>query len=356
MRPQQTGDRLSLQLHCQRLADVPAYSQWAEEAGFSSIWVGEGRLSRDAIVPMALAASNTHRIGLGSAVIPFRTRNVALIGVTFRTLNDLAPGRIKLGLGAWWEPIASRTGLHTQRPAKAMREIVLTLKELFAGSTVTRQGEYVDVTSIKFDPDGDNEDISCPVPIYVGAVRDRMLETAGEIADGIVLDYQAPPARNIEYLRHIEIGCQRACRSLQDVDRPQLILCCVDDGDPAGAIDECRAYVTQSIAQQPHIAENCGLPQEVVDAIRAELSWPASNIEVRNAMRLVPKTVVRSISACGSSSDAISKIDEYFATGCTEAVLTPCDSGQRTIEAIARGFNRGGAPRLSTVSAAEGLD
>lgn len=61
---------------------------------------------------MTLAAANTERIEVGSGILPFCTRSVALLGMTARTLDDLAPGRIKLGLGAWWEPLASRNGLH----------------------------------------------------------------------------------------------------------------------------------------------------------------------------------------------------------------------------------------------------
>lgn len=345
-----TGRRLALQLHSQRLADVPEYARWAEDAGFSSIWVGEGRLSRDAIVPMALAAASTRRISVGSAVIPFRTRNVALIGVTFKTLNDLAPGRVRLGLGAWWEPLASRTGLHTERPAKAMREIIETLRQLFSGSSATCQGEYVDITSIRFDDEGDEPGVVCPIPIYVGAVRERMLQLAGEIADGVVLDYQAPPERNSKYLDAIRIGAERVGRSLEEVDRPQLILCCVNDDDPASAIDEARAYVTQSIAQQPHLAEHCGLEPEVLVKLRSELTWPASRLEVRNAMRLVPESLVRRVSACGTSSEALTRIDDYLGTGCTEAVLTACDTSQRTVEAIAR---RANAAMMSRSSAME---
>lgn len=327
--------RLGLQLHGQRLGDVATYARWAEEHGFFSVWVGEGRLSRDAIVPMTLAASNTTRIGVGSAVIPFRTRNVALIGVTFKTLNDLAPGRIRLGLGAWWEPLATRTGLHTEKPLTAMREIIGVLRALFAGSAATCRGKYVDVDSIRFDAEGDKEGLEYPIPIYIGAVRDRMLQLGGEIADGIVMDYQAPPARNLEYVRQIEIGARRAGRTLDRIDRPQLVLCCVDDADPLSAIETCRAFVTQSIAQQPHIAEHCGLDPDLVAAIRSEISWPATEAQVRHTMRLVPTSLVRNICACGTTSDALAKIAEYVATGCSEAVLTPCDDGYSTVAAIA---------------------
>jgi 5,10-methylenetetrahydromethanopterin reductase len=115
---------LGLTLGSDSVRDVVARAQWAETHGFSSVWVGEGRLSGDAIVSLALAAANTSRVAIGSGILPFRTRNVALIGTTFKTLYDLAPGRVRLGLGGWWEPLATKVGLHTEKPLKAMREII----------------------------------------------------------------------------------------------------------------------------------------------------------------------------------------------------------------------------------------
>ena len=103
-------------------------ARYAEQAGADSIWVNEGRLAADAIVPMAVYASATERVRIGSAVIPLWTRNPALIAQTFATLDALAPGRIVLGLGAWWEPIAARTGVDRTKPVRAMREMVETVR------------------------------------------------------------------------------------------------------------------------------------------------------------------------------------------------------------------------------------
>ena len=61
---------------------------------------------------------------MGSGILPYRTRNVGLFAVTFKTLDDLAPGRMRMGLGPWWEPLASRTGLPNRKPLKAMREVI----------------------------------------------------------------------------------------------------------------------------------------------------------------------------------------------------------------------------------------
>ena len=120
--------KLGLMMGMDRPRDIVPRVQRAEELGFETAWVGEGRLTRDATVLLTMAGANTKRIAIGSGIYPFRTRNVGLLAVTARTLDDLAPGRFKLGLGAWWEPLATRTGLHTPKPRSAMREIILVLK------------------------------------------------------------------------------------------------------------------------------------------------------------------------------------------------------------------------------------
>ena len=99
---------------------IGSQAQWAEEHGFAGIWMGEGRLANNAIVPITLIAAHTKRINVGSGILPYRTRNPALMAVTWKTLDGLAPGRMRLGLGAWWEPLATRCGLPNSKPLKAM--------------------------------------------------------------------------------------------------------------------------------------------------------------------------------------------------------------------------------------------
>ncbi|HEY6018001.1 MAG TPA: LLM class flavin-dependent oxidoreductase, partial [Gaiellaceae bacterium] len=90
------------------IRDGMRYAQLAERCGFEAVWQAESRLVREATVPMAAYAAVTERIEIGSGVVNNWTRNVGLLAATFSTLDDLAPGRIKLGIGAWWEPLASK--------------------------------------------------------------------------------------------------------------------------------------------------------------------------------------------------------------------------------------------------------
>src|SRR6266536_2528420 len=100
------------------------FAQHAERQGFEAVWQAESRLVREATVPMAAFAAVTNRIKVGSGVVNNWTRNVGLLAATFVTLDDLAPGRILLGIGAWWDPLASKVGIQRRKPLRAMRETI----------------------------------------------------------------------------------------------------------------------------------------------------------------------------------------------------------------------------------------
>src|SRR5512142_3274554 len=177
------------------LRDGLEYVRYAEAHGFEAVWQAESRLVRDAIVPMAAFAAVTERIKVASGVVNNWTRNAALLAATYLTLDDLAPGRVILGIGAWWDPLARNVGIQRTRPLKAMREVVTVVRDLLALKRVTFHGEFVNVEGIELDVvHGRREPRQ--VPIYIGATGMQMMELAGEIADGVLLNYCVPPEYN----------------------------------------------------------------------------------------------------------------------------------------------------------------
>ncbi len=165
------------------LRDAMRYVQYAEQRGFEAVWQAESRLVRDAIVPMAAYAAVTERIKVASGVINNWTRNPALIAATFLTLDDLAPNRIILGIGAWWDPLASKVGIKREKPLKAMREVVTVVRDLLAMKRVTFHGEFVHLTDVELDVVYGRREPR-HVPIYIGATGMQMMELAGRPARG----------------------------------------------------------------------------------------------------------------------------------------------------------------------------
>ena len=318
------------------LRDGMEYARYAEEKGFEAVWQAESRLVRDAIVPMAAFAAVTDRIKVGSGVINNWTRNIGLLAATFLTLDDLAPDRVICGIGAWWDPLAANVGIERRKPLTAMRETVDLLRRLLNLENVTYAGEFHQLKGVELDVVHGRR-TPRNVPIMIGATGPKMMELTGEIADGAVLNYCVPPEYNIPALEQLETGAARAGRSLDDIDRPQLIVCSVHE-DRRTALDGAKELLTQYLAQQPHIAKASGVKPEVVADIQKILGWPATKEQVRAAMPLVPDELVQRITASGTPAEVKQKVREYMANGATCPILYPLGDVKLMIDTFADGF------------------
>ncbi len=311
------------------LRDGLDYVRYAEDKGFDAVWQAESRLVRDAVVPMAAYAAVTERIKVGSGVINNWTRNIGLLAATFLTLDDLAPDRVICGIGAWWDPLARNVGVDRRQPLLAMRETVELLRRLLNMERVTFHGEFHHVDGIELDVvHGRREPRN--VPIYIGATGPKMMELTGEISDGAVLNYCVPPSYNDDALEQLERGARQSGRTLEDVDRPQLVVCSVDH-DRERALETSRELLTQYLAQQPHIAKASGVSKDVVEKIQSILGWPATHEQIQQAKHHVPDDLVERITASGTPEDARRKVQEYIDHGCTCPILYPVGGDVRLL-------------------------
>ena len=303
------------------LRDGLEYVRYAEEKGFDAVWQAESRLVRDAIVPMAAYAAVTEKIKIGSGVINNWTRNIGLLASTFLTLDDLAPDRMICGIGAWWDPLAENVGIDRRKPLTAMRETVEIMRRLLNMENVTFDGEFIHVKDIELDVvHGRKEPRN--VPIMIGATGPKMLQLAGEICDGVVMNYCVPVEYNTMALENIEIGAKRAGKTLDDIDRPQLVVCSVAE-DHDQAFDYTRELLTQYLAQQPHIALASGVSNDVVAEIQSILGWPATHEQIQAAKHLVTDDLIHRITASGTPDEARAKVEQYRENGCTTPILYP---------------------------------
>jgi len=303
------------------LEDCIRFAQYAEEKGFEAVWQAESRLVRDAIVPMAAYAAVTSRIKIGSGVINNWTRNIGLLAATFLTLDDLAPDRILCGIGAWWDPLAKNVGIDRRKPLLAMKETIEVFRKLLRLENVTFHGEFHHVDGIELDVvHGRREPRN--VPVLIGATGNKMLELTGELADGCLLNYCVPPSYNDRAMELLSAGAKKAGRSIDDIDRPQLIVCSVDQ-DRARAIEGAKELITQYLAQQPHIAKASGVDTETVTKIQKILGWPATKEQIHEAMQYVPDELILNITATGTPEEAKARVEDYKARGCTCPVLYP---------------------------------
>jgi 5,10-methylenetetrahydromethanopterin reductase len=245
----------------------------------------------------------------------------------------MRPGGIICGLGAWWDPLAAKVGITRSKPLTMMREVVAVVRALLANEEVTFHGEHVHLDGVELDyvyQERQPKD----VPIYIGATGMQMMELTGEIADGCVLNYLVSPTYNAQALEALARGAAKVGRTVEDIDRPQLVVCSVDR-DRKQALDAARLLVTQYLGQQPHIMKASGVSQELLDEIGQVLTWPATHDEVAAASKRVPDEVVQMITASGTPDEARAKVDEYVASGCTCPILYPLGDPTLMIDAFA---------------------
>ena len=311
------------------------YTQYAEERGFESVWQADSRLVREAGVPMAAFAATTDTIKVGSGVIDVWSRNPARLASMFSTLDDLAPGRIICGLGAWWDPLAAKVGIDRAKPIRVMREVVNAVRALLNNETVTMDGFFVQLDGVELDY-VHQERRAKDVPIYIGATGMQMMQLTGEIAEGAVLNYLVSPEYNRDAMEHLQIGAAKAGRSVDDLDRPQLVVCSVDD-DRQAALDGARMLVTQYLGQQPHIMKASGVPESLLEEVHKILGWPATHEQIVEAAKLVPDDIVQMICAAGTPDECREKVDEYMANGCTCPILYPLGDVHLMIDTFAAG-------------------
>lgn len=318
-------------------------ARYAEARGFSEIWQADTRLARDCIVMMSALLNSTQRMRFGSGVLPIWTRNPAVIAASWSTMWELGGkydgrGRVMLGLGAWWEPIAGRVGVNRVKPLKAMREHIEAIRQLFTMQEVTYQGEFVHLDRIRLDVAfGDTSPRD--IPLYIGATGDQMLEMAGEICDGVVLNYVV----SVDYIRRavalVEKGAKKAGKTLAEVDRPELLVCCLSDKDPDAAMREGKKLVSYYLATEPHIMKASGVDEELLHKVQSIMSWPATEADYIRASAVIPDEVVRNLMAVGTSAECRAKVREYVDAGVTCPILYPMmDDIKPVVDAFADGF------------------
>ena len=282
-----------------------------EELGYHSVWVCETRTVRDAISVLGAIAFATRTIKLGTGVVNSWTRPASLMSLTFATLDELAQGRMLLGIGAYWDPLAWKQGIDRRKPVKQMREYIEVTRRLLALETVTFEGELVAVRDLRLDLGHGMARTPKRVPIYVGATGPQMLALSGELADGVMLNGFTSLTYLADALDHIGHGARRACRQVDDIDLPQTIVIAMDE-DEERAMEVATRMTTMYLGQQPHIARASGVDQDLLDRVRDAMGgWPPREGGIDAAMSLIPASVVRSLTAAGTPEQCLNQVAAY---------------------------------------------
>jgi 5,10-methylenetetrahydromethanopterin reductase len=174
--------RLGLSLWLDRdprgLAELAAA---AEDAGFDDLWLPDHYNLRDCAVVLTLCATRTRSIRLGTAVVAVSLRHPAILASLFATLDEISDGRAVAGLGAGGFEVKGELAVTTPSPLSATREAVQIIRRLFAGERAALpEARVFPVTNAGLAYRRPT------IPIWIAGRGVRMLELAGEVADGVI--------------------------------------------------------------------------------------------------------------------------------------------------------------------------
>jgi len=300
-----------------------ALVQKIEQLGYEAAWVTETRLAREAFSVLGAFAAVTSRIKLCTGIVNSWNRNPALMAMTAATLDEIAPGRVICGLGAYWDPLAWKQGIERRKPVSQMREYLIALRRLLNLEEFTFEGEFVQLRDISLDLGHGMAREPRPVKLYIGPTGPIMTQLSGEIADGALLN----GLLSVEYTRglveNLGIGAARAGGSMDDYDRPQLINISMSD-DPEQALESTRYLITKYLGQQPHIGKAAGVEPELLQRINETMGgWPARPGGVEDATKLVSDDIVNALTISGNVSHIKDRVQEWMDAGISYPVLLP---------------------------------
>jgi probable F420-dependent oxidoreductase len=286
----------------------------AEELGYDSLWIADTGAGPDAFVVGAAAADVTKRVRLGTAVIPLYTRSPSVMAAGAGSVAQLAPGRFILGVGVSSETIVDAWGgVPFRKPLTRMRESIGVLRKMLAGERVTFEGTTIRTRNFRLVSPPPQ-----PVPLYVAALMPSMLELAGEIADGVILNFM-PVEAVPRILEHVRAGAARAGRdpkAIEIVSRFQVI---VTDDVPR-ARDAIRMMMGPYFATSVYnrFVAWCGFPDEAA-AILA--GWQAKD-RGRN-LAAVTDDMIDRIAVIGDAAHCRRRLGEFAAAGVTTPMIHP---------------------------------
>ena len=302
----------------------------AEELGYDSLWIADTGAGPDGYVVAAVAAEATRRIRIGTAVLPIQTRSPAVHAAGAGSVAQLAPGRFVLGLGISSETIVDAWGgVPFTKPFTRLRETVAVLRQMLAGERVTFTGKTIRTRNFRLVSPP-----PAPVPIYVAALMPPMLEVAGEIADGVILNFM-PVEAVPRMLAHVRRGAERAGRdpaALEVVSRFQTVV----TDDAAAARANLRHMMGPYFATSVYnrFVAWCGFAEE---ARAIDAGWRAKD-RARN-LGAVTDDMVDRLAIIGSAAHCRARLDEFAAAGVTTPMIQPFVFDEaaiwRTLEALA---------------------
>lgn len=291
---------------------------WAEEAGFDDLWFPDAEGMQDPIALAATVGVATTRIRLCTGVVPVFNRPPAVLATGVSVIEQRAPGRFVLGLGSSTSNMIDRWyGLPFEHPLNHVREYVLLLRQIFAGEKTNFMGRSLRSQGFRLQSLP-----AAPLPIYLGAMGPKMLQLAGEIADGVVLNDFTPFDRFGWALEQVDIGAKRRGRRAEEIEivKRRAVVVTTDDHQRSNALEFFRRHFAFYASAPVYQAIMLRLGyRDAVDEVRAGY---ATRDRLRVA-RAITDDMVSRIFLFGPETHCRTQLREHYAGGIDTIAISP---------------------------------
>ena len=293
--PRGTGFALRDPLPWDAFADV---TRSGESLGYTAVFLPE-IAGRDAFAALMGLAAETRELLLVTGIVPMTSRETLLTAMGAATVHERSSGRLVLGLGS---------GVAVPGALEELGRQVRALRALFAGGTVERKGERA---RLRLHP-------GARIPIWIAALGPRAMRLAGELADGVILNW-CPPERVTFAKERIREGAEAAGRDPSEVTVAVYVRACIEQ-DQAVALHALRAAAGEYAAYPAYARQFAavGLGEEVAAARHA--GDPAA----------VPESLVRAVCLFGGRAEALARLDAYREAGADLPVVYPVAAAEPT--------------------------
>jgi len=287
------------------------YAIQAEKGGFSNLWITDHFNNRNVYVTLTAAAIYTNRITFGPGVTNPYMVNPVFTAQAVATLNELTPGRVVLGIGAGDKTTLESVGVEMQKPLKAVQETIDIFRKITSGENVVYNGEVFKTAGAKFlfKPKG-------KIPVYVGAQGPKMLEFAGKIGDGVLINACHP--KDVDYaVSCVKEGVKAAGRSLNEVDVAAYTSFSVHEDIKKATKAAVPVVSFIAAGSPPQVLERHGIDvkktEEIKEALKAN-DWG-------RAFSGVTPEMINAFSVCGTPDMCIERIAELLKSGISQFVV-----------------------------------
>lgn len=288
--------------------DLINYCKFAEDNGVNYLWITDHYNNRHVFEMLALLADKTTRIKIGTGITNTFTHSPADTATAIATLDEISDGRACCGIGPGDLSTLPKIGIPVETPIARLVEAVAIMRQMWAGATVSTPDNKIfkfEGASLAYKPKQKS------IPVYIGAQGEKMIEAAGKIGDGSLINASNPK----DFQFAVPIIKKAAGDKKFDIAACVAVSIDQDAKKAKGAVKPVVAFI--SAGSPPPVLQRHGLDANAVNTIKTSLGKG----DFKTAFGTVNDAMIDAFSIYGTPADINAKIDGLTALGVTQIVV-----------------------------------